>query len=348
MKIFQPVSHHLHAPALYLADGTVRPVPERPERVERIRSALAAMPGVQFREPTAIDPLPAIHRIHAPDYLHYLQTIHALWIAEFGPEGAQDVLPDTFVRRMPGMKRPQKPSAQAGFYCFDMAAPITAGTWQVVTEAAACALAAAGEIPAGAAAAYALTRPPGHHAGPDYCGGFCYLNYAAIAAQFLRDAGLARVAILDIDYHHGNGTQDIFYHRSDVLYVSLHAEPDTQYPYFWGHADETGAGNGAGFNLNLPLPRGTPEARWLDTLDTALAAVRHFAPTAAVISLGVDAYEKDIVGDFAVSLAGFREAGRRIAGLRIPSVFIQEGGYNLEAIGDCVLQVLTGFENGLT
>ena len=235
-----------------------------------------------------------------------------------------------------------KPSAQAGYYCFDMAAPITAGTWEAAVASASLAVAAADALLHGETA-YALCRPPGHHAGRDYCGGFCYLNNVAIAAEHLVLHGRKRVAILDIDYHHGNGTQELFYGRSDVLFVSIHAEPDTQYPYFWGYAEERGEGAGMGCNVNLPLARGASEALWLRTLDLAVGHVKGFRPEAVLVSVGGDIYEADGVGDFCVTLAGFAEIGRRLRGLNLPTMFVQEGGYNVSKIGECIVRLIGGF-----
>ena len=341
MHVFVPSRHDLHAPQWYVADGTVRPCPDNPARVDRIRAALQQAGGFEFAA-AEVDPWPALRAIHAGDYLDYLQTIHAVWTAEFGP--SVDVIPDTFPRvnpHAPRVKRPAKPAAQPGYYSFDMAAPITAGTWAAALDSARCAVSAAHTVAQGHRAAYALCRPPGHHAGPDYCGGLCYLNNAALAAQFLLLAGQQRIALLDLDYHHGNGTQDIFYARNDVLFVSLHADPNTQYPYFWGHADETGIGPGAGFNLNLPLPRGTSESTWLSALEQALARITAYRPDALVVSLGVDTAEHDTIGDFQLTLPGFRRAGEALAALRLPTALIQEGGYNLDAVGPCVSTFLS-------
>ena len=334
MQVFTADTHLLHQPQWYIADGTVRPCPDHPARVDRIRNALQNAGNFDIAPPAEIDPWPALRAIHASDYLAYLQTIHTVWTAEFGSN--VDVLPDTFPRvnpHAPCVRRPTKPAALAGYYCFDMAAPITAGTYQAALDSARCALSAADAVAQGYRAAYALCRPPGHHAGPDYSGGFCYLNNAALAAQYLLLNGQHRIALLDLDYHHGNGTQDIFYARNDVLFLSLHADPNTQYPYFWGHADETGAGPGAGFNHNFPLPRGTSEAAWLAALTQALAQITAYHPDALVVSLGVDAAEHDTVGDFQLSLPGFRRAGEALAALHLPTALIQEGGYNLEEIG---------------
>ncbi len=339
MKAFYSPNSQLHAPEWYVADGTVRPCPDSPLRPERILTALREAGGFAIETPI-VDPTPALRAIHTADYLEYLQTIHAFWTARF--EANLPVIPDTFARR-PNMKRPRDPIAQAGYYCFDMAAPIVAGTWDAVLAGAASAASAANAVLKGEHAAYALCRPPGHHAGADYCGGFCYLNSAAAAAQHLLLAGMKRVAVLDVDYPHGNGTQDIFYSRNDVLFLSLHAEPDTQYPYFWGHADERGSGAGLGYNFNFPLSRGTSEAAWFAALNAALEQIKNFRPEALVISLGVDTYEQDTVGDFGISLAGFAEMGRRLAGLGLPTVLVQEGGYNLDAVGVCVEAALRPF-----
>jgi acetoin utilization deacetylase AcuC-like enzyme len=339
MKIFYSEKSALHTPEWYIADGSVRPCPDSPMRPARILAALRDAGGFAIERPGA-DPLPALRAIHTPDYLEYLRTIHALWVTRFQKE--LPVIPDTFARR-PNMKRPGDAVAQAGYYCFDMAAPIVAGTWEAVVGGAVSAASAAMEIIGGERAAYALCRPPGHHAGADYCGGFCYLNNAAVAAQRLLLSGMQRVAILDVDYHHGNGTQDIFYGRRDVLFVSLHAEPDTQYPYFWGHAEEHGTGEGEGFNLNYPLPRGTGETDWFAALEQATQRVRNYRPDAVVVSLGVDTYEHDTVGDFGITLAGFAELGRRLAALDLPTAVIQEGGYNLDGVGPCVVGVLRQF-----
>jgi acetoin utilization deacetylase AcuC-like enzyme len=346
MRIFHSPTHRLHSPPWYVADGTVRPCPDDPDRVDRVLNALALIPGAEFLTAEHVDPFPALRAIHTDDYLDYARTIHPLWVAEFGPDAV--VTPDTFPRRMPGTRRPSKPSAQAGYYCFDMAAPMVAGTYEAALASARCAVAAAEtlfetSLPPHQRVSYALCRPPGHHAGPDYCGGFCFFNNAAAAAQRLLLGGMKRVAILDVDYHHGNGTQDIFYERDDVFFVSIHADPHTQYPYFWGHADERGSGDGENANRNYPLPRGTSESQWLATVGRATANVAAWGPDALVVSLGVDTSAHDTVGDFQLTDHGFAEIGRLLARTRLPTAFIQEGGYNLEAIGPAVTAVLHAY-----
>lgn len=359
MQIFFPVSHALHSPRLYLADGTMRRVPESPARAEKIIQALRSSrhevisiplpPGFESKAETAI---PELRRVHAPAYLDYLRTIHARWHAEF-PDC--DLLPDTFPppasptikaqpvrtdrRNMTG----RTPSALSGQFCFDTAAPITAGTWPALVNSVLAAIAAADAV-LHAPAAYALCRPPGHHAGPDYCGGFCYLNNAALAAQRLLNRGMKKIAILDVDYHHGNGTQDIFYCRRDVLFLSLHADPDTQYPYFWGRTDQTGAGPGKGFTANFPLPRHCAAKKWFAALDAAFARIRHYRPDALIVSLGIDIHRTDPVGDFRLSDPDFTILGKKIARLALPTLIIQEGGYHIPALAPAILNTLTAFK----
>lgn len=194
--------------------------------------------------------------------------------------------------------------------------------------------------------AYALCRPPGHHAYADQAGGFCFLNNSAIAAQRLRDKGAGRVTVLDVDVHHGNGTQGIFYRRADVQTVSIHGDPRAYYPFFTGYPDEIGAGPGRGANLNLPLPRGTGDAGYLETLDGALAAVDAFRPDVLVIALGLDPSEKDPLAFLAVTTEGFRRIGERLGRAGYPTLIVQEGGYISELLGENLTAVLAGFETG--
>ena len=342
MQVYHTVQSLLHSPRWYVADGTVRVCPESPERYEAILAALTGVPQLELAEPFA-DPTGVTRAVHAADYVEYLATIHPAWVKEFGDH---DVIPDTFVppTRRGALTRPGSAVARAGYYCFDMAAPIGEQTFAAALAAAGCAVSAAEAVAAGERSAYALCRPPGHHAGANYCGGFCYLNNAALAAQHLRERLQKPVAILDVDYHQGNGTQDIFYERDDVLFVSLHADPNTQYPYFWGHESERGSGKGEGFTLNFPLPRGTGEAEWFLTLAQALMHVRMFGAGALVVSLGVDTCVEDGVGDFGLTPESFTHLGQTLAALKLPTVFIQEGGYNLERIGRCVRNTLLGYE----
>jgi acetoin utilization deacetylase AcuC-like enzyme len=224
---------------------------------------------------------------------------------------------------------------------------LTSGSWAAARLGAACAIDAANEIfnegGDGQRSAFALSRPPGHHAGADFMGGYCFLNNAALAAQALRNNGADRVAVLDIDYHHGNGTQAIFYERADVLTVSIHGDPKTEYPFFLGHADERGAGAATGFNLNLPLPRGTNFATWRAALHRGLERVRSFGAQALVVSLGVDTFEGDPISGFQLRSEDYLTVGRDIASAGLPTVFVFEGGYAVEEVGVNTVNVLEGF-----
>jgi acetoin utilization deacetylase AcuC-like enzyme len=213
---------------------------------------------------------------------------------------------------------------------------LTAGTWVAAKTGADCAVNAAHALRLGEHGSFALTRPPGHHAGADFFGGYCFLNNAALAAQHLLDDGLQRVAILDLDYHHGNGTQSIFYRRKDVLFASIHADPRQDYPYFLGHADEPGEAEGLGYNMNLPLPRGAGAAQWFAALESACLKMSMFAPQALVVSLGGDG--------FGLGSADFLRIGERIGYLGLPTVFVFEGGSAVPELGINVVNVLEGFE----
>jgi acetoin utilization deacetylase AcuC-like enzyme len=230
-----------------------------------------------------------------------------------------------------------------GYYTFDSSSPIVEGTWDAALAAARSAMTAAALVVEGAPAAYALCRPPGHHAGRSSYGGYCFLNNAALAAQYLRDEKFARVAIVDVDYHHGNGTQEIFWERDDVFFVSLHGTPDTEYPYYLGYADEHGAGRGAGHTLNLPMEEGTAWEGYSAALATALEAVRRFEPGALVVSLGVDTFESDPISAFKLRTGDYRRIGAALAALARPTVLVQEGGYAVEEIGINVAGVLAAF-----
>jgi acetoin utilization deacetylase AcuC-like enzyme len=231
-----------------------------------------------------------------------------------------------------------------GLYSYDAGTPFTAGTWVAARAGADCALSAAQRLVLGDRTAFALSRPPGHHAGADFFGGYCFLNNAALAAQYLRDAGMAKVAVLDIDYHHGNGTQAIFYDRADVFFASIHGDPRTEYPFYLGHADETGAGAGAGFNLNLPLPAGSSAAAWFAALDAACERVARHRADALVVSLGLDTYAGDPISTFALQQDDFARLGQRLKRLGLPTAFILEGGYAAAELGHNAVRVLQGFE----
>lgn len=340
MKTVHSALHAGHSGHLELVAGALVPAFEKPAR--------AAMILERIRE-TGLGPvidagprgLGTAARIHDRDYLAFLAEAWDLWVARGNSGPALPfVWPVGAGRRAPP---PEDIEGRLGHYSFDGGAPFVAGTWAAVLGAQASALGAAELVAGGERAAFALCRPPGHHAGPALAGGYCYINNAAVAAQWLRDQGLARVAILDVDYHHGNGTQAIFERRDDVLVVSIHADPREEFPYFWGHADERGLDAGTGFTCNLPLPVGSGWPEWHRALETACAVVAGFGPGALVVSLGVDTYEGDPISGFRLGEACFPRIGAGIAALGLPTVFVMEGGYAVEAIGRNVVGVLAGF-----
>jgi acetoin utilization deacetylase AcuC-like enzyme len=333
--------HALHESPGELSSGEFVPAFEKPERAEIILARVRAVGLGGVRAPDAF-PLECITRIHDPRMVHLLQTAAADWAA-LGRPGA--AFPFTFFTR--GMRADRVPrglEAQLAYFCFDAGTPITATSWQAIRSSADVALTGAKAIGAGATSIYVLCRPPGHHAGSDHYGDYCFLNNAAIAAQALLDGGAARVAILDVDYHHGNGTQQIFYARNDVLVVNIHATPDQEYPYLLGFEDEPGMGEGEGFNLNLPLPWGTEWDAWSTALEAGCARVADYAPDVLIVSLGVDTYKNDPISKFKLDHEHFTRMGARIARLGVPTLFVQEGGYAVAAIGVNAVNVLTGFE----
>ncbi len=344
MKIFYSDLHFQHAPAFEVFDGGVRvPTFEVPERAERILAALRKTGWAEILPPVDFG-LNPILAVHDRDYVEFLASAWTEWLAT-APEAdsATDksaLLPATFALR--GQAHPAKSLlGRAGYYMMDLSAPIVAGTYAAALASANCALSAAQAI-THASFTFALCRPPGHHAGKSHCGGYCYLNNAAIAAHWLSARG--KVALLDIDYHAGNGTQDIFYERSDVLSISIHADPAFEYPYYAGYAEERGAGAGLGFHHNFPLPAGTSDEEYLATLNAALHLIREFHPTALVISAGMDIYSEDPLGKIHITREGIRQIGARIAELHLPTAVIMEGGYNNDALGDNVVAFLGEFE----
>lgn len=342
MLVFHNPDHRVHESMSELNNGQLRRSFECPERMDFILAALgqAGLPG--YEVPPQL-PRALLERVHDAAFLDFLATAHDRWRVEHGDTDAI-----SFTYPVPGLRRDAPPSAidgALGHYGFSVDTCITRGSWQAALGAASCAHAAQGAVSAGARVAFALGRPPGHHAHRDIYGGYCYLNSAAIAAQGFRDAGAARVAILDVDYHHGNGTQAIFYDRSDVLFLSLHADPSVEFPYFLGHADETGAGAGAGYNINYPMPHGTGWDVWSQALDDAIARIQAYAPDALVISLGVDTYEKDPISQFKLTRADYPKLGARLGAIGLPSVIVMEGGYAIDDLGFNVADVLVGFAN---
>lgn len=333
-------AHLGHQPEREFFEAHWQPFQESASRAEAILRAVRESRLGEVIPPRAFGLAP-IQAVHDGAYLGYLQTAYARWTAAgHDPAG---VYGDTFaLRRM--SHRPDTPMALAGYYAMDLTAVIVAGTWLAAHAAAQCALTGAALLAESGRAAFALCRPPGHHAHRDLAGGYCFVNNAAVAAHALSASG--KVAVLDVDFHHGNGTQDIFYARDDVLFVSIHADPARQYPYFIGARDERGAGRGLGFNVNYPLGAGTTDDAYLGVLESACEDVARFAPDVLVVSLGVDTFGGDPLGDFALTTGAFPRIGARIAQLGRPTLFVMEGGYAVDALGRNVTGVLAGFEAG--
>ena len=322
-----------HQPALELHNGSWAEYAEKASRAEIILQQL------ESHRPAHDHGLEPILRVHSSDYVEFLQSAHQAWLAAGRSGDAIGYTWPVVRRRDVGLDRID---ARLGRYSYDAATPITVGTWQAAYWSAQVALTAtAAMVDEGHDVAFALCRPPGHHAGADYLGGYCYLNNAAIAAAEACHRG-RRVAILDIDYHHGNGTQDIFLESAEVLFVSIHADPSTDYPFFWGHADEFGVGPGEGKTLNLPLPRGTGIEPYLEALDRACAGIREHGTDLLVLSYGADTYEGDPISCFKLREQDYGVIGSRIAALRIPTVVIMEGGYAIDALGRNVSSLLSG------
>jgi len=338
MKIFHTPKHVLHDPQFFLVRGTRSAAVEQPDRGRILLEAARA--GAHEILETGDQGLGPIADVHTPEYLDYLQIAHREWSRL--PGSSTEVIPNVHPGRRPA-HYPRSIVGRAGWHAADTASPIGPGTWEAAYAAAQVATCAADAVLGGAREAYALCRPPGHHAYADMAGGFCFLNNTAIAARRLRSRH-SRVAVLDVDVHHGNGTQRIFYDSRDVLTVSLHADPADFYPYFWGYAHERGEGAGEGFNLNLPLPLGSGDDPWLAAGETALERIERFAPTALVVALGLDASESDPLQGLRITTSGFVRMARRIASLGLPTVLVQEGGYLGPELGENLAAFLAAFE----
>ncbi len=357
MKTFHNPHHALHQGREEMFRGRMVPCHEVPARLDYVLAELQRRPLGELLTPAIPDAEldAAIARVHDARYTQFLAGAWAEWVAMDPANAQRDALPSVWPLANMDNKRhafrndvlPANFAARLGLFSFDSGSPLMAGTWAAARCGAACALAATREVLGGAGCAFALTRPPGHHAGPDFFGGYCFLNNAAIAAQALRDGGKQRVAVLDVDYHHGNGTQTIFYERADVLTASIHGDPMTEYPFFLGHADERGAGVGESFNLNLPLPRGTGFAAWRAALDRALQAVADFGADALVAPMGLDTFEGDPISGFTLRSDDYFAVGQALASAGLPAVFTFEGGYAVDAVGTNAVNLLEGFSRAV-
>jgi acetoin utilization deacetylase AcuC-like enzyme len=335
MRIFWDERQRRHAPVQELHNGGFVPFAEHCGRVDSMLAELGACEAVADQGEAPL------LRVHPRLYLDFLASAFADWKAAGRPGDASGYVWPVVARRPLALDRID---ARLGQYSMDASTPIAEGTWESAYWSAQTALSALDSILAGERSAFALCRPPGHHAGADYMGGYCYLNHAAIAAEAARAAGCRRVAILDIDYHHGNGTQDIFLERGDVFFASIHADPRTDYPFFWGHGDETGQGEGEGRTLNLPLPRGTGMSAYEAALDQALAATGRFGAELLVCSFGADTFSGDPICSFALETADYAPVARRVASLGLPTLIVMEGGYAVDALGANVASFLEGLD----
>ena len=327
-KFFYTPYHKLHDPQDH---------PDSVERAEQLRRAAIDF-GLTLISP-ADEGMGPIEAVHSAALLTLLQTAYPRF-AQL-KEGPRPAIPDSFAVRELAGYIPQSIWGQLGYYCSDDLTPILEHTWTAAYWSAQVAAAAAMEIASGATLAYALCRPPGHHAYKDLYGGYCYLNNAAIAAEILVRRG-HRPAILDIDYHHGNGTQAIFYDRSDVFFCSIHADPEEEYPYYCGYAGEIGCGQGEGYTLNLPLSLGTDEVGFLRALHSAVDAIDQFRPTVLLVSLGFDTLAGDPHGGMRLEPGSFGPVSRMIGELGLPLLIVQEGGYLTPALGPALIALLEG------
>jgi acetoin utilization deacetylase AcuC-like enzyme len=348
MQAFFSDEQLLHEPRQFMRLGRISAPTDLPSRAGSLQAALAAR-GIAVQAPPDFGREPLL-AVHSADYLDYLEHAYARWQALKGPgvDPGPEVLPNLspyLNGRVEADGRPPCPSpsivAQTGYYLSDLSCPIGPHTWRSALRSTHSAVAAADHVAAHGGAAYALCRPSGHHAHRDRAGGFCYLNSSAAAAARLRRTH-ARVAVLDVDAHHGDGTQQIFYRRADVMTVSLHADPAGYYPFYSGYAHERGHGEGEGFNLNLPLPHGSGNDPFLRALDTALTALAGHAPQALVLALGFDTYKDDPISVLRLDIDAYRDIGARIGALGLPTVVVQEGGYMVEAIGPALDAFLQG------
>ncbi|WLD59658.1 histone deacetylase family protein [Salinispirillum sp. LH 10-3-1] len=340
MKTFYSDDHRLHHANAELNDGQLVPVFEKPSRADMVLARVRSVELGPVLPPEAVGVEP-IKRVHSADYVDFLQGAWAEWSA-LGR--SNDMLPLAWPPRRVQARCPKDIDGKLGFYSFDAGAPLTATSWQAIYAGSQVALTAQRAVASGERAAFALCRPPGHHAGIDYMGGYCYLNNAAIAAEAFLDGGMRKVALLDVDYHHGNGTQDIFYQRPDVLFLSIHGDPQTEYPCYTGYADERGEGAGLGYNHNYPLPVGSDWASWSRALQDALRVAAGYGAEALVVSLGVDTFADDPISQFKLRSDDYLTMGEMIAELGLPTLFVMEGGYAVEEIGINAVNVLQGFE----
>lgn len=333
-------AHQLRNSKTELYGGQLVEPFERPSRAEYIISRVREVGLGPVREPEDFGQAPIL-AIHDKGFIDFLQIAWSDWQAA-GFKG--EAMPTVWPARRTSRHIPEHIEGRLGYYALACETSISEGTWEAAYASAQVALTGAKRINEGAGAVFSLCRPPGHHAALDMYGGYCFINNAAVAAQYFRDTGSKRVAILDVDFHHGNGTQDIFDARDDVLFISIHGDPMQAFPHFLGHADEIGSGAGAGYTVNYPLPPGTDFPRWRAALLEALDKIKDYAPDRLIISLGVDTFETDPISFFKLTSEDFTTYGADIAALGLPTLFVMEGGYDIAEIGVNTVNVLQGFE----
>lgn len=342
IAIYSP-SHRLHAPAFEIFRGDRVACHETPVRADMVESRLAERGHAM--QAAHVDSRAVLSRVHSRRYLNFLETAWQDWLALSPGNADLQPFPSAWpVRTLRSDLEPANFTARLGLYSMDNGCALVSGTWQAAKGAADVAASAAALVLSGGKVVFCCTRPPGHHAGTDFMGGYCFINNAAVAAQALLSGGAQKVALLDVDYHHGNGTQSIFYDRPDVLFVSIHGDPVTEYPFYLGHADEQGEGDGKGFNLNLPLAAGTSAANWFNALETACVRIARHDADALVVSLGLDTFAGDPISKFLLQTGDFTVLGECLGQLGLPTIFVLEGGYAAAELGINAVNVLEGFE----
>ncbi len=344
MKVVYTPAHLGHDPKTGIEQSGIGPAFEHVGRAEAIRETLQADSRFNFVAPFDWG-LGPIEAVHDHGLISFLGTGWAEYQEAVGP--TPDVTPDVFYR--PALRRgmsarsePTSIHGRLGWYCFETTTPLTIGTFEAALSAVDTALTTTQIVLAGERSAYGLCRPPGHHATSGLYGGYCFFNNAAIAANHIASTTGTKVTVLDVDYHHGNGTQEIFYGRDDVQYVSLHGDPVRAYPYNIGYADETGAGRGAGANLNVPLALHTDDDAYVRALHLAMESIQAFGPSTLIVSLGLDTYYNDPISDLSLTADGFERCGAAVAQLGLPTIVLQEGGYDVAALGENVRRWLIG------
>jgi acetoin utilization deacetylase AcuC-like enzyme len=341
MKTVYTKNHILRNSKTELFGGELVKPFERPERMEYILNEIKTRKLGAILDPVNFD-MDIIYKIHDKKYVDFLNNAWNEWVAlGFKGEAIPTVYPS---RSMNSDVIPTFIEGKLGYYCLANETSISEGTVEAAYESVKVALTAADMLDE-EKSVFALCRPPGHHASKDQYGGYCFFNNVAIAAEKLKEKGAKRIFILDIDFHHGNGTQAIFYDRSDVFFVSLHGDPKDAFPHFLGHADEKGSGEGVGYNCNYPMPPGTPYDVWTKSLDDSISKIQNFSPDALIVSLGVDTYENDPISFFKLKSDDFFDVGRKIASINLPTLFVMEGGYAIKEIGVNTVNTLKGFEN---